>query len=351
MSTNDKLINKVDLAFNHWQSTNGLLNPEQASAFIRKLLVQPTLLNQVRRVEMNSPSRKIDKIQFGKRIMRSGTLGSVTGGEWVASGKATLDASTKHRDRAAPQNEQIVLNAREVIAEVHLNYENIEDSIERGNIGAMRETSGQNAGGGIVSTIMDLIAERAAIDLEELILLGDTASNDPYLQQFDGYLKICESGKRTGDTAPNITGGQTTDAGGSIPNRAMFKNGLKTLPSQYLRLRPQMRHFVSYENEMEYRDTLAARETSLGDSQHGAQLAPVYAGGVMVEPVGLMPQEKGILTMPQNLIMGIYRGMTIETDKDISARTWKIVMTMRLDVQVEETEAAVVYTGIGNSDD
>ena len=344
MTANDKLINKIDLGFKHWESTNGLLNPEQSNAFIRKLLVQPTLLNQVRRVTMNSPSRKIDKIQFGKRIMRAGVQGS-------PADKVTLDATTAHKDRAAPQNEQIVLNAKEVIAEVQLHYENIEESIERGNIGAMRETSGQNAGGGIVSTIMDLIAERAAVDLEELILLGDTDSSDPYLKQFDGYLKICEDGKRTGDTAPNISTGQTVDASGALPSRQLFKDGLKTLPSQYLRLRPQMRHFVSYENEMEYRDTLAARETSLGDSQHSAQLAPVYAGGVQVTPVGLMPQENGLLTMPDNLIMGVFRGMTIETDKDISSRTWKIVMTMRLDVQVEETEAAVLYTGIGNSDD
>ena len=342
MSSNQKLINKVDMAFNYWQADNGLLNPEQANMFIRKLLVQPTLLNQVRRVTMNSPSRKIDKIQFGKRIMRAGVQGTGT------NAKVTLDESTMHKDRAAPRNEQIVLNAKEVIAEVHLNYENIEESIERGNIGSMMETSGQNAGGGIVNTIMDLIATRAALDLEELILLGDTTSSDPYLNQFDGYLRICEQGKRTGDTNVLSTG-QTVDAGGARPSRALFKDGLKALPTQYLRLRPQMCHFVSYENEMEYRDTLAQRETSLGDSQHSAQLMPVYAGGVKLEPVGLMPQEKGLLTMPDNLIMGIFRGMTIETDKDISARTWKVVLSMRLDVQVEETDAAVVYSGIGDS--
>ena len=43
--------------------------------------------------------------------------------------------------------------------------------------------------GGIVDTIMTLIAERVAIDLEELAIRGDTTDSDPYLALTDGYLK------------------------------------------------------------------------------------------------------------------------------------------------------------------
>ena len=338
MSTNKKLIEKADVAFNYWNANNGLLNPEQANMFIRKLLVQPTLLNSVRRIVMSSPSRKIDKIQFGQRIMRAG----------VQSGnKITLDENTANQDRFKFENEQIVLNVKETVAEMHLPYEVIEDSIERANIGMMTDTGGMSPSGGIVNTIMDLIAIRAAVDLEELILLGDTTSSDPYLAMFDGYLKICESGKRSGDTGGPTTG-QTVDNDGARVSRDLFKRGVMMIPDQYDRQVDMMRYYVSRKNEIEYRDTLAARETMMGDMNNGASMAPVYGCGVQLEKVSLMPHSKALLTMPNNLILGIYRGMTIETDKDISAREYKIVLTMRLDVQVEETEASVVLTNIGD---
>ena len=38
------------------------------------------------------------------------------------------------------------------------------------------------------------------------------------------------------------------------------------MPSQYLRNKAALSHFVSVNNETEYRDTLADRGTALGDS-------------------------------------------------------------------------------------
>ena len=71
MSTNEKLIQKADWAVSDLESSGGKLNPEQANTFIRKLLAQPTMLRQVRRVVMTAPERKINKIQFAKRILRA----------------------------------------------------------------------------------------------------------------------------------------------------------------------------------------------------------------------------------------------------------------------------------------
>ena len=218
-----------------------------------------------------------------------------------------------------------------MIAEVRLPYEVIEDNIERGNIGLSRDGGGASSGG-IVSTIMDLIAERAALDMEELAILGDTGSADPFLALTDGYLKRFTS---------NIV-----DAGGAAISRTIMKNGSKTMPTQYRRNRAQMRHYLSTENEIEYRDTLANRETSVGDAMHQS-LAPVYAAGTQVEGVGLMPSEQGMLTHPLNLIFGIQRQIHLESDKDIRAREYIMVLTARIDMQVEEELAGVKYVNLG----
>ncbi len=321
MTANSTLLQKADIAIGDLTATSGLLNPEQANAFIRKLLIQPTLLAQTRRVVMAAPTRKINKIQFASRILKAG---------YTAGLSRALD-DTANRERSAVTTEQIELNTREVIAEVRLPYEVIEDNIERGNIGLSRDGGGASSGG-LVSTIMDLIAERAALDLEELSLLGDESSADPFLALTDGYLARFTS---------NIV-----DAGGANISRTIMKNGSKTMPTQYRRNRSQMAHYLSTEQEIEYRDTLANRETSFGDAQLQS-VAPVWAAGTPVEGVGLMPGDTGLLTHPLNLIFGIQRQIHLESDKDIQRREFIIVLTARVDFQVEEELAGVKYTDLG----
>lgn len=317
MSGNSEIIRKADMTLADL-SSGGLLSSEQSNSFIRKLRLQPTLLRQARTVVMNAPQRKINKIGFGSRIMRKATSGTA------------LDQS----DRSKPTTEQVDLNTKEVIAEIRLPYDVIEDNIEQGNINA----AGANAApgmvsGGIKDTIIDLIAERAALDLEELALLGDTTgSGDPYLEMLDGFLKQANS--------------NVVDVAGSPISRTMFKNGLKTMPKEYLRNLTAIRNFVSHNNHIEYRDTLAARETTQGDSANGGGFT-TYAHGVPVEGAALMPEASGILTPPQNLIFGVQRQLSLEVDKIITERVFVIVLTARVDFKYEEEDAVVKYNNIG----
>jgi len=315
MTTNAELIRKADLVISDLTSNGGYLNPEQSNAFIRKLLVAPTMLAQVRRVTMSAPVRKINKISFATRILNAGT-----------GGTGPITTALASSARAKPTTEQITLTTHEVIAEVHLPYDVIEDNIEGGNIGTFNEGGNPPMAGGFRDTIVTLIAERVAIDLEEQFILGDTTSGDAYLAQTNGILKLISS---------NIV-----DAGGQPINRTVLKNAMKTLPSQYRRNRAALSHFVSTEQEIEYRDTLAARETSLGDAQLQST-APVYAAGAPVTGVPLMPGSSGVLTNPLNLIFGVQRDIMMETDKDIRARQYIIVVTARVAVQIEEELACV----------
>jgi hypothetical protein len=309
---NNSLIKKADIALADLTNDGGLLNPEMTNRFIRTLIDAPTIINRARTVTMNSPTRKINKIGFGSRILRP------------AVSHTALDAA----DRVKPDLSQIQLDTEEVIAEVQIPYDVLEDNIEGGNI----NTPLQTGAGGLHATIVQLIAERAALDLEELLLLGDSNSGDAYLALLDGFLK------RSGD--------HIVDSQGATIDKSLLKAGIKAMPDKYLRNRNALEHFVSVDNDTEYRDTYASRQTALGDSMLQGT-GPVYAWGSQLSSVPLMPNTQGLYCNPLNLIFGIQRRITIEYDKDIRARAFIIVLTTRVANQIEETDAVVKYTNIG----
>jgi HK97 family phage major capsid protein len=301
MTDSRRIIEKADLAVSQMISDGGYLNPEQSDTFYRKLIDEPTLIGKVRTVQMNSPKMNIDTIGFGSRILRAAPT----------SGTAlTAD------QRVRPAFGQIELDTEEVIAEVHIPYDALEDSIERGNL----ET-----------TIMQMLTGRVSLDLEELLINGDTTSADSYLALFDGALALA---------------GHTYDGSAlTAINKDLFKAALQEMPTQYLRNLAAMNFLMSWHNVIEYRDTLAGRETGAGDDFY-LNRPTVFAFGVPINPAALMPNDEVLFTYPQNLIFGIQRDIMIETDKDIRARTLIVVLTMRVAIEAEEKDAMVKVDSI-----
>lgn len=315
MSTNESLVvRKADMALSDL-ATAGKLNPVQTDRFLRTLIDQPTVLSVARTVAMSGPEMKINKIGFGSRILRAGVSG----------------VPLSQSDRAKPDLGVVALNTHEAIATVYLPYDVLEDNIEGGNI-AVGPTTGA---GGLHQTIVDLIAERAAVDLEELALNGDTAvvGSDAYLGMTNGYLKLANA--------------NVVNVGGTFGKDAA-KAALKAMPTRFLRNRASMMHMVSIDNETEARDQYGSRQTALGDQQVQGIL-PIYLFGSRIAPVPLMRGDQGLFCDPLNLIFGIQRNIQIEYDKDIEARVFKIVLTCRVAFQIEESNAIVKYTGITGS--
>jgi hypothetical protein len=130
----------------------------------------------------------------------------------------------------------------------------------------------------------------------------------------------------------------------------LFKNGLLAMPQKYLRNLNDMRHFVSVANTIKYRDLVSQRATGYGDAMLTSQ-NPIYAHGVAVEAAQLLTAQSsgvnsGFLTFPKNLIFGIQRSITVETDKDIRSREIFIVLTARVALQIDDEAATVKYTNI-----
>lgn len=313
-TTAENIIQKADLTLQDLISNGGYLSTAQSDRFIEDLIDQPTILNQARIIAMNSPKQEINRIGFGTRILQA------------APQDGTALAANL---RSAPTTSKITLDTKEVMAEVRLPYKTIEDNISRGSI----NPNGDRVTGAFSDLILRLIAERAATDLEELAIRGDTSDSDPYLALVDGWLKR---------TTSHVVNHQNAEI-----SKTMFKNGVKTLPSRYHRNLSAMRHFVSVAQNVEYSDKLSSRETSLGDSRFQT-LEGNFGSGVPVAGVPLMPETQGLLANPQNLIMGIQREISIEYEKDIRTREFIIVLTTRIDTQIEDEQANVKYINIAS---
>ena len=300
-----QIVEKAMITVTDLVNDGGYLNPEQANKFLRDVRDAPTLLNDIRIVQMNAPKRVIENIGFGSRILK----------EAPASGTALGSA-----DRSAPTTGKITLTTDEIIAEVNIPYDVLEDNIERGNL---------------EDTIMSMIAERTALDLEELLVLGDTGSGDAYLAMFHGAIKMATS------HTVSIAGA------GSSMGKNVFKQGILEMPTKYLRNRPAMRFYISPDNETEYRDVVADRQTGYGDTTLQGY-RPLQAFGVPIIPAVHVPDTKMIFVDPMNLIMGIQRDIMIETDRIIRERIIVIVLTLRVAIAVEREDALTVIEGIGS---
>jgi hypothetical protein len=229
-----------------------------------------------------------------------------------------LDASK----RATPDFGIVELITKELMGEYWIPYDVLEDNIERGNF---------------EDTLMRLFVERVGLDMEELFLLGDTDNTgDDLLSVTDGILTLVSPSKVIDCSAyTNV-------------DKSLFKAGIQNMSTKYLRARNLLRFFTSHHAETEYRDSLADRSTALGDEKTTG-FTPTKSFGVPVIPAALMPENKVLLTDPQNLILGVQRQIMIETDRDIRRRVLVVVCTMRVDIQIERSDACVVMENFTDS--
>lgn len=236
---------------------------------------------------------------------------AATGSGGVALGSA---------DRSSPTTGKVTLTTKEIIAEVNIPYDVLEDNIERG---------------GFEDTMMKMIIERVSIDLEELLVLGDTVGGaDNYLKLFNGAIKLAVSHTHT------LTGADTA------MSKNVFKQAILEMPTKYITNRPAMRMYISYDNETNYRDMVADRQTGHGDNTLQG-FNPLFVFGCPIVPAIHMPDTKLVFVNPKNLILGIQRDIMIEVDRIIRERVIVIVLTMRIAIECEREDALVVVEGIG----
>jgi len=305
---NRSLIEKADLALQDLITGGGYLQPEQSLKFMRLLIKQSKLLQMTTVRPMKAPKASVSQIKFGSRVLRRGA-------ENVALTQA---------ERSKPDFKIVELDAKLFKAEVHLDDEVLEDNIEAGDFR---------------QTVMELLSEAIARDVEELVINGDVTSTDPFLSTLDGILKQSTS--------------HVVDAAGGPMSKDLLDDLLRSLPSEYRSDKTALRFLCAVDSEQDYRSTLAERATAAGD-RFLEESPPVMYSGVPLAPIPLWPENLGqaanrtsiVLTHPKNLVVGIWRQIRFETDRDISAGHLKIVATLRFDTKYVEENGAAKAIGI-----
>lgn len=303
MGYKHQLVRKADLAISDLQSDGGYLPPEAAKTFIRTAIKTSKFLSMVRVVPMKSPIHQVSGLGFNSRVLRPGTSGEA------------LDAA----DRVKPDLAKVELTSKLYKASVYLPDEVVEDNIENGRLS---------------DAVMEQFKLRLGYDVEDLVLNGDTASGDALYATLDGVRK-------------QITSNQVDVAGAAIATDD-FSAMIRQLPDEHRSPREMLRFFVHHDVEEDYRESLAARDTALGDRYLTEDLQ-VRRSGILIEPLSSIPTNLGVgtnesealLLKPKNVIVGIQRQIRIQSDYDIDAGMTKFVADLRMDVKVFQEEACV----------
>ncbi len=310
MSTNGFLPNltflqKADLALSDLTSGGGVLQPETAQKFMRILIDESVLMKQATVVPMKAFKMEVPKIRFAGRILRAGQEGVA-----LSTG-----------DRAKPNLTNVELDAALFKAEVRLPNEVLEDNIERDQLR---------------QTIMQLMGEAISRDMDEVGVQGDPASDDPFLANLPAGGVLVQS-------VSNVVDAQT-----QLLNKNVLKAQLKSMPTPFLRNSTALKYLTHTYAEIDYRDTIASRQTPGGDS-YLLETGEATYSGIPVLKVPLFPTDLGtgsnctdvILTDPKNITVGIWREIRMETDKDVSAGVVIIVASLRFDMRFAEETAVV----------
>ena len=312
MATNKTLIQKADMVLADLAG-GGALNAEQSTAFTKMILAQPTMLRRMRKVSMARPQKEINKIGLSQPLLQ---IPPASGGLPAAQ-------------RVKPDFGVVQLNSKKVIAEMRIPYDVIEDTIEQGSIDI--ETGEAKD---IRETIMELIAEKTAIELENIAINGDTAgATGTPLDLIDGFLKKATT--------------NVYDQGGAPIDVAAFFGIKKLMPVEYRRVLKQMNNWVEPNVLIDYQQSLLSRQTIVGDASILNEDPAVFGAGIRVRDSAFMPAANGLLVPDSNMIFGIQRDFTLEHERMISEQMFKIVVSMRIDFQLEEENATVKVINIG----
>lgn len=292
----------------------GLLNAQQADRYISMVVDQSVMLREARVVRMRGPVVELDKIATTGRV-------SQLKSEGIAP--TVL---------AAPAFSKVNLASVEVVTPFEITFEALEDSIEQGNL---------------ENTIIEAMSRQTATDLEELALLGDTDSVDPFLKGLDGWR--LQAGE-----------GHQVDLEGASLDKDALGAMYKALPDKYKRNHGDLRFYFAPSAVQGWSDSFADRPTAAGDAALAAGIAPPYMGVPLV-PVPLVPTDLaavapyagtgaysfGILTPRDNLIFGIQRRVRIDRDRDVLRGVNVYVISTRVAVAFEEADAVVVGVNVG----
>jgi len=309
MATPNKyLMEKADMEVADLISDGGYLLDEQAAEFVQDLIKESVVLSLIDVRGMKSHTQLIDKVGISGRVLRPGTSG----------------VALPVGDRTKPTTDQVELTTHLMKGQINLNDELLEDNIESGTF---------------KTTVMNMMSEAVAYDMDWLAVNGDKTSLDPFTSLLDGML---------------VSAAVHTVNAGTLPlTKQNLKDAVKSMPSQYNRTKAAQRFLTSEAAEIDYRDYMSDRATVLGDKFMEDE-APMRYSGRPILGIPAFPDNLGIGANCTNVLLldpklarwGVWRKVRVETGRDIQQGQWIMVVTVRAGFAYKEDKAVVKITNV-----
>lgn len=280
--------------------SDGKMNTEQSSAFIKKVVDQSEFLKLIGVEPMRSDVKEINLIGMANRVIRKGVKG-------VAP------------DATAWNNGKRTLTAVETVLAVNISFDDLEDMIEEDNV---------------EDTILNIMTTTFGNDMADLAINGDEAQvGDNFLKINNGFKVLLndDAGVNEADGFNNET--KRYDILAAI---------MREMPNQWKRNPGELVYFCSPSFDESYRDEIGERQTEMGDKAR-TDAMQVSHKGVKLQPVGFWPDDLVCLTNPKNLKFGIHK-RDMRLGRFINERTRSIELTLstRADFEYALSEAIAI---------
>lgn len=287
--------------------TSGLLNPEQARKFIQQTFEATNLGGLVRHEMRTAKTGEIDKIGIGRRILRKKTENNDDG------------------YRAGVKTSQIEYSTTAVRLPWEITEETLRENIE-----------GQN----LETIITNLMTTQLGIDLEDLYLNGDEATEESaedydFLKINDGWIKQISNGGHVYDASAETS--MSLD---------LFYKTLAQIPNKYNN--GKLRWLMSPRRAQEWELFLLNKVIGAG----GAVPDSIYTAPARIPAIECPSLDDGtiLLTDPKNLIVvntyGVKIRKTVEGKEAIMMDKRFYVTHLDYDPIIEELDATAIIKGL-----
>lgn len=261
MMSNAELIEKATVTTAALASA-GKLNPVQADRFLDYVIDETQMKGLSRIVRFRNEQADIDKINVADRV-------AVPKPEAADPGV-----------RRGVTTSKVVLTPKEIMCPFEIGDLFKEHSIE---------------GDSVEEHIIRMMATRLANNLEELYWDGNTVGpaalesdlyeggsttlyrKDTYLELFNGWLELAEAGN-------------VVDAENAPISPNMLSRALNAMPNKFKRNRNNLKFFLSWNHEQDFRETISSRASMKGDDAltGSRNLNPF---GIELMPISLLNPE------------------------------------------------------------
>lgn len=291
-------------------AAGGALNPEQARQFIQQTFDATPLGPLVRHEMRVSKTGEVDKIGIARRILRK---------------KAE---NTDDGYRAGVNHGKIEYATTAVRVPWEITEETLRENIQ----GQQYE-----------EIVTNLMTRQIGCDAEDIYLNGDTAvsADDPdhdFLYVNDGWIKQMLNGAHVVDRSKASDGAMNLD---------VFYDTLYAMPNKYNNGR--LRWLMSPHRRQEWERYILTQAVTAGGIITDRRVE--NPASIPAVEVPSMPDDKIILTDPQNLIVvnsyGVVIRKTTEGKEAIMNDKRFYVVHFDFDTIIEELDAAAIITGLG----